>query len=58
MKRLILIVLCAAVLCAGGIVLLEKDYEIVTVSRLVRIRGVKLKAGQVYGSLPRVKKSP
>ena len=39
-------------------VLLDKDYEIVTVSRLVRIRGVKLKAGQVYGSLPRVKKSP
>ena len=39
-------------------VLLEKDYEIVTVSRLVRIRGVKLKPGQVYSNFPEVKKSP
>ena len=29
-------------------VLLDKDYEIVTVSRLVRLRGVKLRPGQVY----------
>ena len=29
-------------------VLLDQDYEIVTVSRLVRIRGVKLRPGQVY----------
>lgn len=39
-------------------VLLEKDYEIVTVSRLVRIRGVKLRPGQVYGRFPQVQKSP
>ena len=39
-------------------VLLEKDYEIVTVSRLVRIRGVKLRPGRVYNSFPRVEKSP
>ena len=29
-------------------VLLDKDYEIVTVSRLVRLRGVKLRPGKVY----------
>lgn len=39
-------------------VLLEKDYEIVTVSRLVRIRGVKLRPGRVYNSFPCVEKSP
>ena len=38
-------------------VLLEKDYEIVTVSRLVRIRGVKLKPGQMYNRFPKVAKS-
>ena len=32
--------------------LLEKDYEIVTVSRLVRIRGVKLRPGRAYSSFP------
>lgn len=39
-------------------VLLEKDYEIITVSRLVRIRGVKLRPGQVYDCFPQVKKLP
>ena len=39
-------------------VLLEKDYEIVTVSRLVRIRGVKLKPGQMYNCFQKVAKSP
>ena len=39
-------------------VLLEKDYEIVTVSRLVRIRGVKLRPGKMYQSFPPVKKAP
>ena len=39
-------------------VLLEKDYEIVTVSRLVRIRGVKLRPGRGYNSFPCVEKSP
>lgn len=39
-------------------VLLEKDFEIVTVSRLVRIRGVKLRPGQAYGSFPLAKKTP
>ena len=39
-------------------VLLEKDYEIVTVSRLVRIRGVKLKPGQMYNRFPKVARSP
>ena len=33
-------------------VLLEKDYELVTVSRLVRLRSVKLRPGQVYASFP------
>lgn len=39
-------------------VLLEKDYEIVTVSRLVRIRDVKLKPGQMYNRFEKVAKSP
>ena len=39
-------------------VLLEKDYEIVTVSRLVRIRGVKLKPGRMYNRFPKVARSP
>ena len=39
-------------------VLLEKDYEIVTVSRLVRIRGVKLKPGRMYNRFEKVAKSP
>ena len=39
-------------------VLLEKDYEIVTVSRLVRIRDVKLKPGQMYNRFPKVARSP
>lgn len=39
-------------------VLLEKDYEIVTVSRLVRIQGVKLRPGKMYQSFPPVKKAP
>ena len=39
-------------------VLLEKDYEIVTVSRLVRIRDVKLKPGQMYNRFPKVAKLP
>ena len=39
-------------------VLLEKDYEIVTVSRLVRIRGVKLKPGQMYNRFEKVARSP
>ena len=38
-------------------VLLRKDYEIVTVSRLVHIRGAKLKAGQVYSSFPQIRKN-
>ncbi|MDO5544318.1 MAG: polysaccharide deacetylase family protein [Eubacteriales bacterium] len=38
-------------------VLLQKDYEIVTVSRLVRIRGAKLRAGQVYSSFPQTSKN-
>ena len=33
--------------------LLEEDFEIVTVSELVRIRNVKLKPGQVYTSFPK-----
>ena len=39
-------------------VLLEKDYEIVTVSRLVRIRDVRLKPGQMYNCFQKVAKSP
>ena len=39
-------------------VLLEKNYEIVTVSRLVRIRGAKLRPGQVYDRFPQMKKTP
>lgn len=39
-------------------VLLEKDYEIVTVSRLVRIRDVKLKPGQMYNRFEKVARSP
>ena len=39
-------------------VLLEKDYEIVTVSRLVRIRGVKLKPGRMYNRFEKVARSP
>ena len=39
-------------------VLLEKDYEIVTVSRLVRIRGVKLKPGRMYNRFEKVAKLP
>ena len=35
-------------------VLLEKDYEIVTVSRLVRLRGAKLHPGRVYSSFPKM----
>ena len=38
-------------------VLLEKDYEIVTVSRLVRLRGVKLRAGQAYTCFPQTQKT-
>lgn len=34
-------------------VLLEEDFEIVTVSELVRIRNVKLKPGQVYTCFPK-----
>lgn len=34
-------------------VLLEEDFEIVTVSQLARIRNVKLKPGQVYTSFPK-----
>lgn len=33
--------------------LLEKDFKIVTVSELARIRNVRLKPGQVYTSFPR-----
>ena len=33
-------------------VLLEEDFEIVTVSELARLRGVRLKAGQAYTSFP------
>lgn len=33
-------------------VLKDKGYEIVTVSQLVKIRGVKLKPGKTYGSFP------
>ena len=39
-------------------VLLDQDYEIVTVSRLVRIRGVKLRPGRAYICFPRVVKTP
>ncbi len=39
-------------------VLLDQDYEIVTVSRLVRVRGVKLRPGRAYSSFPRVEKTP
>ena len=39
-------------------VLLEKDYEIVTVSRLVRIRDVKLKPGRMYNRFEKVARSP
>lgn len=39
-------------------VLLEKNYEIVTVSRLVRLRGAKLRPGQVYSSFPQTRKKP
>ena len=39
-------------------VLLDKDYEIVTVSRLVRIRDVKLKPGQMYNRFEKVARSP
>ena len=39
-------------------VLLDKDYEIVTVSRLVRIRGVKLRPGRAYSSFPPADKIP
>lgn len=35
-------------------VLLEKNYEIVTVSRLVRLRGRKLRPGQIYSRFPSV----
>ena len=34
-------------------VLLEEDFEIVTVSELARLRNVKLKPGQVYSSFPK-----
>lgn len=33
-------------------ILLEKDYEIVTVSRLVRLRGTKLRPGRAYSCFP------
>ena len=39
-------------------VLLDQDYEIVTVSRLVRVRGVKLRPGRAYSSFPQVEKTP
>ena len=39
-------------------VLLEKGYEIVTVSRLVRIRDVKLKPGRMYNRFEKVARSP
>ena len=39
-------------------VLLEKDYEIVTVSRLVRIRDVRLKPGRMYNRFEKVARSP
>ena len=39
-------------------VLLEKDYEIVTVSRLVRIGDVRLKPGRMYNRFEKVAKSP
>lgn len=39
-------------------VLLEKEFEIVTVSRLVRIRGVKLKPGRMYNRFEKVARSP
>ena len=38
-------------------VLLQKDYEIVTVSRLVRIRGVRLRSGQAYSRFPQTTKN-
>ena len=38
-------------------VLLQKDYEIVTVSRLVRIRGVRLRSGQAYSRFPKTTKN-
>ena len=38
-------------------VLLEKDYEIVTVSRLVRLRNVRLRPGQAYCSFPKSEKT-
>lgn len=34
-------------------VLLEQDYEIVTVSRLVRLRDIRLRPGQAYSSFPK-----
>ena len=37
--------------------LLEEDFEIVTVSELVRIRNVKLKPGQVYTSFPKIQET-
>ena len=37
-------------------ILLEKDYEIVTVSQLVRLRNAKLRPGQVVSSLPKTEK--
>ena len=34
-------------------VLLEEDFEIVTVSEMARIRNIRLKPGQVYTSFPK-----
>ena len=31
----------------------EEDFELVTVSELVRLRGLRLKPGQVYTAFPR-----
>lgn len=36
-------------------VLLEEDFEIVTVSEMVRLRGQKVRGGQVYTSFPKKK---
>ena len=38
-------------------VLLKKDFEIVTVSQLVRLRKVRLRPGQIYSSFPKTEKS-
>ena len=38
-------------------VLLKKDFEIVTVSQLIRLRKVRLRPGQIYSSFPNTEKS-